>query len=94
MSTSCGGGSGPLCKCFVDIGIQSLNYAQYQEYGQSWELFRRVELYNSNVSTQRATGDTSLSYWQFPNNDDLTLYRQGQILFFTYAGYSTIIEKN
>lgn len=95
MSTSCGGGTGPLCTCFSDVsGIQSLYYTQYQDYAASWEMFRRVELYNSNVSTVNASGNASLSYWQFPNNEALTLYRQGQILFFQYAGYSTIVQKN
>ena len=52
-------------------------------------MFRRVELYNSNVSTTK-TG----TYWKFNNSEDFTLYRQGAILFSTYLGYSTIVEKN
>ncbi len=95
MSYSCDGQS-PLCRCFVDIsGVQSLYYNQYREYATSWELFRRVELYNSNVSTQKGLGTASnISYWQFGNNEEYTLYRQGAILFSTYAGYSTIVQKN
>jgi hypothetical protein len=93
--SSCGGGTGPLCTCFTDLsGVQSLYYAQLQDYAASWELFRRVELYNSNVSTIRGGGGISPGYWQFANNEDLTLYRQGAILFSTYLGYSTIVQKN
>ena len=95
MSSSCDNNS-PLCRCFVDIsGVQSLYYNQYREYATSWELFRRVELYNSNVSTQKGiTGSNGASYWQFGNSEEYTLYRQGAILFATYAGYSTIVQKN
>ena len=89
MST-CGGGTGPLCTCFNQIqGIQSMYYGQLQDYATSWEMFRRVELYNSNVSTTR-TG----TYWKFNNSEDFNYYRQGAILFATYLGYSTIVEKN
>jgi hypothetical protein len=95
MSSSCGGGTGPLCTCFNEVkGIQSLYYGQLQDYAASWELFRRVELYNSNVSTVKGQSGSGGTYWQFRTNEDLTLYRQGAILFSTYLGYSTIIEKN
>ena len=94
MSSSCDGQS-PLCRCFVDIsGVQSLTYNQRTEYAVSWELFRRVELYNSNISTQRGYGSSNGQYWQFGNNEERTLYRQGSILFATYLGYSTIVVKN
>jgi hypothetical protein len=91
--SSCG--SGLLCTCFTDIsGIQALYYTQYQQYAASWEIFRRVELYNSNVSTQRGLGNKSLDYYQFATNQELSGYRTGQQLFFTYLGYSTIVQKN
>ena len=95
MST-CGGGTGPLCTCFNQIqGIQSMYYGQLQDYAASWEMFRRVELYNSNVSTNRGQGGTGgLGYWKFINTEDHSLYRQGAVLFATYLGYSTIVEKN
>jgi hypothetical protein len=85
----------PLDKCFVDIsGIQGFYYGQLQDYATSWELFRRVELYNSNVSTQRGQGNSNVQYWQFKQAEELTYYRQGAILFATYAGYSTPVQKN
>lgn len=93
--SQCGGGTGPLCTCFNEVkGIQSLYYGQYQDYASSWELFRRVELYNSNVSTVRGEGGVGAPYWKFNNSEEFTMYRQGSILFATYLGYSTIVEKN
>jgi hypothetical protein len=69
-------------------------YGQINELGTSWETFRRVEIYNSNISTQRGNGNTSLSYYQFFNNQERTLWRQGQTLFVTYLGYTSTIQKN
>jgi hypothetical protein len=95
--SQCGGGTGPLCTCFTDLsGIQSMYYGQLRDMASSWELFRRVELYNSNVSTQRGMGNTTngLTYWQFYDSEQHTLYRQGAQLFYSYLSYSTIVEKN
>lgn len=81
--------------CFSDIsGIQAFNYSQLQEYQTSWEMFRRVEMYNSNVSTQRFFGNTTLKYWQFPNQEANILYRQGLSLHTYYIGFSTVVQKN
>lgn len=90
-----GTGGGPLCTCFSQLStIQQMYYGQYQDYATSWELFRRVELYNSNVSTQRGNGDTSASYWQFQTMEERTYYRQGAVLFATYLQYTSTVQKN
>lgn len=84
-----------LHTCFVDVsGVQSMYYNQYREYAASWEIFSRVELYNSNVSTQRSQGNTNLTYYQFYDNQERSLYRQGGILFATYIGYTSTVQKN
>ena len=84
-----------LNTCFVDVsGVKSLYYGQYQDYASSWEIFRRVELYNSNVSTQRGQGNTNLTYYQFYDNQERSLYRQGASLFATYIGYTSTVQKN
>ena len=84
-----------LNTCFTQIStISAMYYNQYQEYATSWEYFRRVELYNSNVSTQRGTGNSNVSYWKFVTSEDFTYYRQGAILFATYLNYTTPVEKN
>jgi hypothetical protein len=69
-------------------------YNQINELATSWETFRRVEIYNSNISTQRGNGNTSLSYYQFFNNQERTMWRQGGTLFATYLGYTSTIQKN
>jgi hypothetical protein len=89
------GGSGPLGVCFQEISsIKGLYYNQRQNYAECWEIFRRVELYNSNVSTIRSEGDLNATYWQFDTTDSLSSYRGGASLFYTYLGYSTIVQKN
>jgi hypothetical protein len=85
----------PLNTCFSDLSnITSQYYGQLIQYTTSWEVFRRVELYNSNVSTQRGSGNTSASYYQFFNNEEKTYYNEGVGLFFSKLGYSTIVQKN
>lgn len=84
-----------LNTCFTDLsGVQALTYRQVNEYSFSWLTFQRVEIYNAQVSTMRANGDTSINYWQFETNEGLTNYRLGAVLWATYAGYSTIVQKN
>ena len=84
-----------LYTCFNSITtIQGVSYNQRKEYNNAWDSFRTVELYNSNVSTQRGSGNTTAIYWQFPSQESYSLYKQGANLFFYYLGYSTIVEKN
>jgi len=90
MSTSCG-----LCTCFTSLSnITSLNYKQKKEYTTGWETFRRVELYNSNVSTLHGQGNSRPGYWQFINSTEQTDYKIGQSLFFQYLGFSNTVQKN
>jgi hypothetical protein len=88
-------GGSPLNVCFTQIStVSALYYGQYQDYATSYEYFRRVELYNSNVSTLRGNGDTNATYWKFNTSEDLTYYRQGGFLFATYWNYTTPVQKN
>jgi hypothetical protein len=85
----------PLNVCFTELStIQSMYYNQYNELATSWELFRRVELYNSNVSTLRGNGDLGYTYWTFANSEERSYYRQGAALFYQYLGYTSTIQKN
>ena len=96
--SGCGDGSSPLCICFNDpkymSTIQSLSYAQKIDYTTSWDMFSRVELYNSNVSTLHGQGDLRPSYWKFSSSEDISYYKTGALLHFQYLGYSTIVQKN
>jgi len=95
---TCGDGTNPLCICFTDpkyiSGITSLTYAQRNEYTTSWDMFSRVELYNSNVSTLHSQGDLAPSYWKFASSEDISYYKTGALLHAQYLGYSTIVQKN
>jgi hypothetical protein len=87
---------GPLYICFNQLGsnVQQMYYGQYRDLAASWTFFQRVELYNSNVSTQRGMGSQTATYYQFVDNEELTLYRQGASLYTYYLGYSTFVQKN
>jgi len=90
MSTSCS-----LCTCFTSLStITSLNYKQKREYTNGWETFRRIELYNSNVSTLHGQGDPNPTYWQYVSATEQADYKIGQTLFFQYLGYSNTVQKN
>jgi hypothetical protein len=85
----------PLNTCFSDLStITSTYYGQYIQYATSWETFRRVELYNINVSTQRAGGNSNITYYQFFSNQEKTYYNEGAGLFFSKLGFSTTVQKN
>lgn len=85
----------PLCVCFGNLStVKSLSYAQLTDYNASWETFRRVQLYNSNISTQRGEGATGLNYYQFFSQQEQAAYRTGAVLFFTYLGYSNVVQNN
>ena len=81
--------------CLSDLGvIQSISYNRYKDLKIAWDTFRTVEIYNSNISTQRGEGNKTLMYHQFPSNNSQIEYKKGAFLFDTYLGYSNIVEKN
>lgn len=85
----------PLEICLPNISpVKSLTYAQYQDDLYSWNTFRTVELYNSNISTQRGQGNKVLNYYQFFSQTEKAAYNTGAVLFFTYLQYSTIVSKD
>lgn len=68
-------------QAYCDLsGFKFLTFAQKTEYQDAWNIFNRVQTYNSNVSTLRAGGDTSLSYYQFISNQEKTKCIKGQYL--------------
>ena len=87
--------SGPLYVGINQIStITSLTYAQKQDYTTSWNTFRTIELYNSNVSTQHGNGMLTVSYYDYTNYKEYAAYQTGASLFVTYLGYSTFVQKN
>ena len=86
---------GILNTCFNTLtSIQSVSYNQRQSYKSAWDSFRTIEIYNSNVSTQRGQGNTNLNYYQFSNTQGQSEYKQGASLFFYYLGYVDTVKKN
>jgi len=84
-----------LYYCFNALSsIQSVSYNQRHSIKIAWDTFRTVELYNSNVSTQRSFGNMSLSYYQFPTTESQVDYKQGGSMFFYYLGFSNVVNKN
>jgi len=63
--------------CFDASGFKFLPYATYLTYQSQWTTFERIYYYNSNVSTLQAMGDTTITYYQYPNNTEKTAYLNG-----------------
>jgi hypothetical protein len=81
--------------CFNNLSsIHSVSYNQQRAYKIAWNTFRTVEIYNSNVSTQRGQGDSNATYYQFQTTELQTQYKEGQSMFYYYFGYSNVVKKN
>ena len=76
--------------------MTGLTYSQYMEYKTAINTYIRVENYNSNVSTIRGTGQSSLSYYEFSSNQEQTIYTLGlMILIQNNPGMKFIpVQKN
>ena len=67
------------------------NYALPQgvltRYQNDWNTFDRIQTFNSNVSTLRATGitgTTNISYYTYVNYVEKTSFQNGQMLHTLY----------
>jgi len=84
-----------LDTCFKSLStIHSVSYNQRESYKAAWDSFRKVEIYNSNISTQRGEGNTNANYYQFPSTAEQAQYKEGQSMFYYYFGYSNVVKKN
>ena len=82
-----------LTACYSDIsGIGGVDFSTTIEYKSSWDTFRRIEIVNFNVSTARAAGDKTQSYYQFIDNAERMSYIRGLNLHTAYIGYSTLVK--
>lgn len=67
--------------CFDLSGFKYMGSVQRQQYLNAWDTFNRVQTYNSNVSTLRATGSyPTLMYYQFTGGLEKSIYTTGQFL--------------
>jgi hypothetical protein len=61
-------------------GFKFLTFSQKQEYQQAFQIFNKVQNYNSNVSTLRSAGQLNIPYYQFITNEEKTKFIQGRFL--------------
>jgi hypothetical protein len=81
--------------CYSDLsGIRGLDFSQTIEIKNSWDTFRRIEIYNIGVSTARKAGNTSQTYYVFADNQERMNYIRGLNLHTAYIGFSTVVKKN
>jgi hypothetical protein len=66
--------------CIDLSGFKFLYQSQNLEYRQAFATFDKVQLFNSNVSTLRAAGNSNLSYYQFLTNKEKTTFTKGRML--------------
>jgi hypothetical protein len=83
---------------FDASGFIGMSFGQNAKYETAWNTFRRIQLFNSNVSTLRASGDNTIRYYTFPTQNEILTFQQGQFLHFQSLPYlSTLwrtVEKN
>jgi hypothetical protein len=87
----------PLCPSDLS-GFKFLYDSQFQKYKQSATFFQQIQAFNSNISTLRFQGQTTLSYYQFPTNQQKDQYIRGRFLLTqSYPALSTLflpVEQN
>jgi hypothetical protein len=68
--------------CFDLSGFYSLNNSQSLKYQFAWNTFRRIQSFNSNVSTlhKAGTSNNTLLYYTFASYDERNNFNIGQAL--------------
>ena len=60
--------------------MKALTFTQYNDYKQAIGTYNRVETFNSNVSTMRGNGQTSMVYYEFVTYQEQADYKVGLYL--------------
>jgi hypothetical protein len=71
-------------------GFVFLTQSQLRYYKTSVQTFNRVQDYNSNISTLRSQGDSTLSYYQFISLEEKNNYTKGLFLLTQSYGSGNI----
>jgi hypothetical protein len=68
----------------------------YVKYKTDWNTFERIQAFDSNVSTVRATSTTNLSYYTFVDYVEKNSFKNGQYLHVLYLPNSNwnVVQKN
>ena len=80
----------PLCPYDLS-GFKFLYFSQFREYQNAAIFYQQVQAFNSNISTLRSGGNTTLSYYQFPTQTQKAQYNSGRfILVQSYPGQQNL----
>ena len=80
----------PLCPYDLS-GFKFMYFSQSQEYRNAAKFYQQVQAFNSNISTLRADGNVTLSYYQFPTQEQKAQYNTGRfILVQSYPGQQNL----
>jgi hypothetical protein len=66
--------------CFDVSGFTGLSQRTFALYKSNWATFERIFYFDSNVSTQRGTGNMNPTYYTYVNQQERTAYSDGQQL--------------
>jgi hypothetical protein len=69
----------PLCPSDIS-GFKFMYFSQSQEYKNAAKFYQQVQAFNSNISTLRNQGQNTLSYYQFPTQEQKAQYNTGRFL--------------
>lgn len=63
---------------FIVGSMKGLTNSQYLLYSQAVSIFYRVHAYDLDVYVKRLAGNKNLSYYEFVDNTEDTMYKIGQ----------------
>ena len=82
--------------CFDVSGFATLSIGTLLQYQTWWGTFERIQEYDTNVSTLRQAGNTSLTYYTYMTLTERNEYTNGRMLhIFRYPDSNwNPVEKN
>lgn len=83
-------------QCFDVSGFATMSIGSLRMYETYWTTFNRIQAYDSNVSTLRHAGNTTLAYYQYQGYDERNAFTNGRLLHINRYPTSNwaVVEKN
>lgn len=72
--------SGPFIGTFDLSGFLAVPSSLKIKYQDDWNVYNRIQIVNSNISTLRSIGDKAQNYYTYSSYDELISFQQGQYL--------------
>ncbi len=70
-------------------GFRAVPQSVKVDYQTYWNVYNRIQIYDSNVSTVRGEGDKKATYYQYVSYDERNSFINGQMLHIRrYPGIS------